>query len=209
MVCTFFGHRECPELQPYIRAVLEELIIHHKVDTFLVGNNGQFDSQVRFVLKQISMELPHIHYSVVLAQMPGKRQRGADQSDTMLPEGIEQIHPKYSIDRRNRWMLERSDHVVTHICHSWGGAWKYAEMARKKQKNVYNINHRHLEELPMPILQRILANDARRIYPLALDDVLTISGIVADQMRAAGLITEESSRKARERFEEKMKQFLE
>lgn len=209
MVCTFFGHRECPDLQPYIRAVLEELIIHHKVDTFLVGDSGQFDRQVRNVLKRLSQELPHIRYAVVLAYMPGKRRQEEESSDTMLPEGIELTHPKFAIDRRNRWMLEEADYVVTHICRSWGGAWKYAEMARKKQKNVYNIDKDDPEALPMPILQRILANDIMDVYPLHFDDVLTISGAVASQMRAAGLITEESSRKARERFEENMRRFME
>jgi len=139
MVCTFFGHRECPELKPSIRAVLEELIRHHNVDTFLVGDSGQFDHQVRRVLKQLSQELPHIRYGVVLAYMPGDRHRAAESSDTMLPEEIMQTHPRFAIDRRNRWMLERADYVVTHICHSWGGAWKYAEMARKRKKRVINI----------------------------------------------------------------------
>lgn len=208
MVCTFFGHRECPELKPYIRAVLEELIIHHNVDTFLVGSSGQFDRQVRSVLKQLSQELPHIRYAVVLAYMPGNRRQEEESSDTMLPEEIERTHPKFAIDKRNRWMLDQADYVVTHICHSWGGAWKYAEIARKKQKSVYNIDKDNPASLPMPILQRILANDAWGLYPLSLDDVLTISGTVARQMREAGLITEESCRKARERFEENMKRYM-
>lgn len=140
MVCTFFGHRDCPELQPYIRAVLEELIEKHQVDTFLVGNNGQFDHQVRTVLKQLSLEYPQICYAVVLYRLPGHDSDGDSYEDTMLPEGIEEIHPKFAIDWRNRWMLDRADYVVTHIRHSWGGAWKYASLARKQNKHVTNID---------------------------------------------------------------------
>ena len=139
MVCTFFGHRECPELKPYIRAVLEELIVHHKVDTFLVGNSGQFDRQVRSVLKQLSHELPHIRYAVVLAYMPGKKTEYDDYSDTMLPEGIESVHPHYAISWRNNWMLKQSDYVVTYITHSWGGAAQFAEKANRQKKIVINL----------------------------------------------------------------------
>ena len=138
MICTFFGHRECPELQPYIKAVLKELIHHHQVDTFLVGNNGHFDRQVRSVLKELSRELPQVRYAVVLSRMPtGKLE---DTGDTMLPEGIEAVHPRFSIDWRNRWMLEQADYVLTHIRHDWGGAWKYAQLARKRNKHVINID---------------------------------------------------------------------
>ena len=102
MVCTFFGHRDCPELKQNIRAVLAELIVHHQVDIFYVGCNGLFDSQVRSVLKQLSLEYPHIHYAVVLSAMPGKSTETDNWTNTMLPEGIEEIHPKFAIDWRNR-----------------------------------------------------------------------------------------------------------
>ena len=140
MVCTFFGHRECPELKASIREVLEELILQHQADTFLVGNNGQFDSQVRSVLSQLSFEYPQICYAVVLSGMPGQRTEESCCEDTMLPEGIEKIHPKFAIDWRNRWMLAQADYVVTHIRHHWGGAWKYADLARKQKKHIYNID---------------------------------------------------------------------
>ena len=140
MVCTFFGHRDCPELQTCIRTILEALILNHHVDTFLVGNNGQFDSQVHSVLRQLSQDFPHIHYGVVLSRMPGTGPGNNESSDTMLPEGIERVHPRFSIDWRNRWMLDQSDYVVTHIRHNWGGAWKYAALAHKRKKNVINID---------------------------------------------------------------------
>ena len=40
-VCTFFGHRDCPEtIKPYLREVLIDLINNQEVDTFYVGNRG-------------------------------------------------------------------------------------------------------------------------------------------------------------------------
>ena len=44
-VCTFFGHRECPDtIKPKLREVLVDLIENHGVDMFYVGNQGQFDA---------------------------------------------------------------------------------------------------------------------------------------------------------------------
>lgn len=139
MTCTFFGHRDCPEMRPYLRTVLADLISNHQVDTFLVGNNGQFDGQVRAVLRQLSQEYPQIRYAVVLSRVPGQKAAGEDYKDTMLPEGLEEIHPKFAIDWRNRWMLGQADYVVTYIRHNWGGAWKYASLARKQNKYIYNM----------------------------------------------------------------------
>ena len=138
--CTFFGHRDCPEtIKPYLREVLVDLITNQGVDTFYVGNQGRFDGIVRSVLRELEKEYPEIRYAVVLAYLPGKKNEYDDFSDTILPEGIEAVHPRYAIDWRNRWMLQRSDFVVTYITHSWGGAAKFAEKAKREGKTVINL----------------------------------------------------------------------
>lgn len=138
--CTFFGHRDCPEtVKPYLREVLIDLITNKGVDTFYVGNQGRFDGIVRSVLRELEQEYPEIHYAVVLAYLPGKKNEYDDFSDTMLPEGIEAVHPHYAISWRNRWMLQRSDYVVTYITQPWGGAAKFAEKAKREGKTVINL----------------------------------------------------------------------
>lgn len=138
-VCTFFGHRDCPEtIRPELRRALTELIEHHQVDMFYVGNQGGFDRLVRGVLRELAMEYPHICYAVVLAYLPGENDR-QDNSDTMLPEGMELAHPRYASSRRNKWMLNQADYVLTYISHSWGGAARWAEKAQREGKQVYNL----------------------------------------------------------------------
>ena len=138
--CTFFGHRDCPDtIKPKLRQVLIDLIENHNVDMFYVGNQGRFDAIVRSELRDLQQEYPQINYAVVLAYMPGKQTEYGDHSDTMLPEGIEFIHPHYAISWRNNWMLQQAEFVVTYITHSWGGAAKYAEKAKKQYKTVINI----------------------------------------------------------------------
>ena len=139
-VCTFFGHRECPDtIKTKLREVLVDLIENHGVDMFYVGNQGHFDTIVRSMLRDLQKEYPQIDYAVVLAYMPGERNDYDDYSDTMLPEGIESIHPHYAISWRNNWMLKQSDYVVTYITHSWGGAAQYAAKAKKQGKTVVDL----------------------------------------------------------------------
>lgn len=139
-VCTFFGHRDCPEsVKPRLREVLIDLICNQGVDTFYVGNQGRFDGIVRSVLRELEQVHPEIHYAVVLAYFLGKKNEYEDFSDTIFPEGIEAVHPRYAIEWRNRWMLQRADFVVTYIAHPWGGAAKFAEQAKRQGKTVVNL----------------------------------------------------------------------
>ena len=140
--CTFFGHRDCPSsIKSKLRKVLIDLIESHVVDMFYVGQQGSFDSMVRSVLKELVSLYPHINYAVVLERIPPKRDEFdiRDYSDTMLPEGIETVHPRFAISWRNKWMIKQSDYVVTYVTHSWGGAAQFAELAEKQKKTVINV----------------------------------------------------------------------
>ncbi len=112
---------------------------------FYVGKQGQFDAYVHSELKRLKQEYPQISYAVALAYMPGKQTEYDDYSDTMLPEGIESVHPHYAISWRNNWILKRSDYVITYITHSWGGAAQYAGKAKRQQRTVINLYNMNLK----------------------------------------------------------------
>ncbi len=127
--CTFFGHRECPDdIRPALVRTVEWLICEKGVDCFYVGNQGRFDSMVRAVLRQMQQKHPHIRYGVVLAYFPAN---GEDE-DTMFPEELETVMPKFAIDRRNRWMIDQSAYAVGYVTHGWGGAAKYMNVAKSR-----------------------------------------------------------------------------
>ena len=141
-VCTFFGHHDCPaEVKSKLREILIDLIENHSVDVFYIGNKGAYDRMVRAVLRELAQEYAHIHYAVVLERIPGKRDEDIpeDYSDTMLPEGIEEVPPRFAIVWRNKWMLRQSDYVVTYVTHSWGGAAQFTEMAERQKKTVIHL----------------------------------------------------------------------
>lgn len=138
--CTFFGHRNCPDtIKPKLRQALIDLIENHNVDMFYVGHQGRFDILVHSVLQDLKHQYTHIHYAVVLAYMPGKKTEYDDYTDTMLPEGIETVHPHYAISWRNTWMLKQADYVVCYITHTWGGAAQYVKKAKAQSKEIINI----------------------------------------------------------------------
>ena len=144
MTCTFFGHRFVPQkIEPTLRSTLIDLIENHGVDLFYVGNHGDFDARVRWVLRELSVRYP-IKYHVVLAYMPEKRDefQPEDYSDTILPDGIETVPKRFAINYRNKWMIERSDCVVTYVVRDVGsGAAKFKKLAERKGKTVIELTN--------------------------------------------------------------------
>ena len=142
MTCCFFGHKDAPSsVYEKLEGAIEKAIIESGVTSFLVGNQGQFDGMALSALRKLKTKYPHINYNVVLAYMPADKDicNPYEYGETMLPEGIESIHPRYAISWRNKWMLNEANIVVAYVTHSWGGASKYVEMAAKRGKNVINL----------------------------------------------------------------------
>lgn len=120
MKCCFFGHKDAPsDICVRLERVIERLITESGVLFFYVGNQGNFDRMVINTLR-------NMRYA-------------EEYRESILPEGIEFIHPKYAIAWRNKWMLNQSSIVVTYVVHSWGGAAHYQSIAEKKKKTVINL----------------------------------------------------------------------
>ncbi len=137
--CTFFGHRNLNcDIKFQLLKQIEILIEQHGVKMFYVGNNGKFDFVVKNILKELRIKDPSIKYNVVLAYLPQKSEH-LDFSDTIYPEGIECVPKRFAILYRNKWMISRSDFVICHITHEFGGAFSAIEYAKNKGKHIINI----------------------------------------------------------------------
>lgn len=140
--CTFFGHSNTSkEIQTKLEEVLVDLIENYNVDTFYVGNQGNFDFIVRKTLKKLKLDYPYINYAVVLAYMPDKKDKlnYEDYSESIYPDGLENTPPKYAISKRNRWMVNKADYVITYVKYTIGGAAKFKEYSEKQGKTVINL----------------------------------------------------------------------
>ena len=136
MTCTFFGHSECYELDAKIVLVAIEELITKGTYTFYVGHQGHFDSIVLNCLTQLKKKYPHISFSVVLAYLPTQKNT---YEYSIYPEGIELGPPRFAIERRNKWMIEKSSHCICYINNKWGGAYKFSKKAKLKGLEIINL----------------------------------------------------------------------
>ena len=141
MICTFFGHRDAPEsIFPVLQKTLTLLITQNPSAEFYVGNHGNFDRMAIKALHLLAKDFPHIKYAVVLAYFPQNNHFSDNNYPTLFPEGLEASPPRFAIDKRNRWMLKKSDTVITCVKHPFGGAAKYKAMAGRLKKIVIELN---------------------------------------------------------------------
>ena len=59
--------------------------------------------------------------------------------NTIYPDGLEKTPSKYAIPKRNEWMIDKSDYVVTYVKYIVGGAAQFKELAERKGKTIISI----------------------------------------------------------------------
>ena len=89
------------------------------------------------MLKKLQAEYP-IEYYIVLAYIPTKGSLCVG-NNTLYPDGLENVPPKYAIIKRNEWMINNSDIVVTYVRHDFGSAAKFKATAVKKNKQAFEL----------------------------------------------------------------------
>ena len=144
MICTFFGHKDAPSgiLQDIERAITS-LIEKHTDIGFYVGHNGNFDRMVIGILRHLKKQYPRINYSIVIYDLKNSE---FEEWETLYPEGLEKAPKRFAIDRRNTWMVNNSDIVISYITHSYGGAYKFFKMAEKKDLTIINLGRASCNE---------------------------------------------------------------
>ena len=141
MTVTFFGHRDVPDMiEKTLAKTVEDMILVERADTFYVGNHGNFDRIVTTVLKKAQQKYPYIKCYTVLSGMPTTQQRQFTL-ETLLPTEVVQSHYKAKINKRNLWMIAKSDTIVTYVCTSFGGAAKFRSIAIRQGKRVIDLYH--------------------------------------------------------------------
>ena len=136
----FFGHREVTHnIRPKLTAIIEKLITEDDVTDFYVGNQGQFDSMVYSVLKELRGKYPQIRYTVVLAYLPDEHIKEVYGENTLFPDGLENVPKKFAISKRNDWMIQQSEIAVCYVHKITGGAAKFREKAEKRGLQIFDL----------------------------------------------------------------------
>ncbi len=147
MICSFFGHgdfNEYEKYQPILYNILKKLIIENDVTTFYNGGYGGFDNFACRCVNEIKQEFPHITNTIVVAYRDDSHLKKYEQHikkyacNTIYPFE-RKILPRYAIIERNKWIINKSDYVISFVRYSWGGAALAIEYALKKRKNIISL----------------------------------------------------------------------
>jgi len=140
--CGFFGHRDTPHtIFDSLCTQIEKLYLEKGITKFYVGHQGNFDNLARKAILFTKCVYPEIESIVILAYFPTPARLPSLYAEeaTYFPEGLETVPPRFAIDYRNRWMADNCDSIICYIEHSFGGAAKYVERAKKKGKQIINL----------------------------------------------------------------------
>ena len=140
MVVTFCGHKDIQysdKLAGKLKSVLCDLITKG-ADRFLLGGYGAFDSLAALTVHDLKSEYPHIRSSLVLAYLD--REYNEELYDDTVYPPLENVPLRYAISRRNEWMVDVSDVVVSYVTHTFGGAATTQRYAERKHKKIIDLS---------------------------------------------------------------------
>lgn len=143
---SFFGHRKLANNYPdeKIELLLRELLEEKEYVEFLVGRNGEFDQLVSGIIRKTKKNFrdDNCCHTLVLPYDTAEY-RDNYSSFTEYYDHVEiynkDFHFKSAIQKRNRYMIDRSDLVVFHIEKQTGGAYQTYRYAIKQGKKVIEL----------------------------------------------------------------------
>ena len=138
---TFCGHRELSSeetvpLRVKLYTIIEELILGGATE-FLLGGYGEFDLLCASVIREFKRKYPFVCSVLVKAYLNQKYDDTLYDITEYPP--LEKVPKTFAIIKRNQYMIEKSDVVVSYVLFSFGGAAKTLEYAIKKRKTVIRI----------------------------------------------------------------------
>ena len=147
-VCTFAGHREVflSSVSQDIDHTLSELVQSEDDYVFYSGGKGDFDFMCEAAVRRLKKRCPHlnIQLNLVLPYMTNQINRDKEYyeerfDDIIIPMELMGVHHKAAIKKRNRWMVDRSDVVLSYIYRDFGGAFDAVNYALRQGKRVLNL----------------------------------------------------------------------
>ncbi len=146
-ICCFAGHNMVygDDIKNKIKKTAEMLIKNENVKKFLVGNYGGFDGCSAAAIRELKKTYRDITLDLIIPyvtkSMNDYKEMYYENYDCIVMADIPASTPaRYHIAGANRYMVDKSDFLICHINHSWGGAaetLRYAE--RKKHIKVFNL----------------------------------------------------------------------
>lgn len=148
MIITFAGHAFISS-NNRIKEIVKEQIKNH-VDssghiTCYLGGYGNFDEICACACRELKQEKHGIEvvyvspYFSLQEQAKIKEMERGGLYDSSIYPPLEKTPPRFAISKRNEWMMTNADLIIAYVNHSYGGAYKSLQVAKRKNKKIINI----------------------------------------------------------------------
>ena len=139
MIVSFFGHYDFQNNGIYEKRLLSLI---EKIDApslnFYLGGYGNFDNFTYSICKNYKVN--HNCKLVYITPYLNKNlQDYALKYDEIIYPALENVPLKYSIVQRNKWIVDKSDYIFFYVSHTFGGAYRMLEYAKRKGKPFLNL----------------------------------------------------------------------
>ena len=139
MLVTFCGHSQVSNsdaVAATLKTVIADLISEGATE-FYLGGYGEFDSMAAHAVREAKAAHPEIISMLVIPYMD----RDFDPAlyDNSVYPPLETVPLKFAISKRNEWMIDQADVVVSCITHGWGGAATTLRYAQRKKKRIISV----------------------------------------------------------------------
>lgn len=151
-ICCFAGHSELfnvDDLCIKLISTVENLIVKENINEFWVGNYGAFDKLSAKAITKLKRKYPEIKLNLIIPYLTSEinkyKKYYYEIYDNILMADIPLKTPiKARIVKCNQYMIKKSEYLVCFINHSWGGAAKTLEYAKKNKKiQIINLAEQH------------------------------------------------------------------
>ena len=146
MIVTFCGHRdfiETADIEERLTALIEKYARESGRLICYNGGYGNFDYFTAKCVHKLQGQYANIRNCLVLPYIDqpflDRISLFANRFDETIYPPLESVPKKYAIIRRNEWMIDNADIVISCVKYSWGGAARSLEYARQKKKNIIQI----------------------------------------------------------------------
>ena len=141
---TFAGHRsiDAPfDIRNKITGIALDLLRTKEYVEFYVGRNGEFDEMAASAIKCAQKEFGTHNSSLVLVLPYSVKDEIYYQEyyDGIIYPIAGDTHFKAAITKRNRWLVENADLLISFVERESGGAYQTEKYARKLGVEVINL----------------------------------------------------------------------
>ena len=148
ITCAFTGHGEVynSNIRTLIDHAIEDILKKDTSFTFYSGDMGEFDRMCSSAVRNAKRQYPGLDIKLI-AVFPYmmtkiniyKAQYERLYDEIIIPTELSEVHYKSAITARNRWMVDRSDSLLSYVYRDFGGAYATLKYARRMGKEIINL----------------------------------------------------------------------